>query len=138
MSGLPYFSHPMQAAWIAEHGDLPLEQVDAVLTVEWEYMVATGIADKPPGAPEWNFRYYQRGPSWTAPLDTWTATGSPRTPKGSPVCPSTWASRFWRWRASFSSYAAAGTVNRQTLSKRCQTAPFTGVNRASLDFAIRR
>ncbi len=59
--GLPYFSHPMQAAWIAEHGDLPRDQVDAVLTVEWEYMVATGIAQKPPGAPEWEFRYYQRG-----------------------------------------------------------------------------
>ena len=51
----------MQTAWIAEHGDLPQDQVDAVLSVEWQYMVATGIAHKPPGAPEWVFRYYQRG-----------------------------------------------------------------------------
>ena len=49
---LPYFSHEMQTAWIAEHGDLPMDQVDAVLSVEWQYMVATGIAHKPPGAPE--------------------------------------------------------------------------------------
>jgi hypothetical protein len=29
----------MQVAWVAEHGDLPLDQADAVLTVEEEYMV---------------------------------------------------------------------------------------------------
>lgn len=69
---LPYFSHPMQAAWIAEHGDLPRDQVDAVLSVEWEYMVATGIAQKPPGTTDWEFRYYRRDELIGAPhvLDT--------------------------------------------------------------------
>jgi hypothetical protein len=56
-----YFTHEMQVAWISEHGDLPVDQVDAVLMVEWEYMVATGIAVKPKGAPEWELRYYEPG-----------------------------------------------------------------------------
>lgn len=61
INDLSYFGNGIGPAWIVEHGDLPRDQVDAVLTVEWEYMVATGIAQKPPGAPEWEFRYYQPG-----------------------------------------------------------------------------
>jgi hypothetical protein len=56
-----YFTHELQVAWIAEHGDLPLDLVDKVLMVEWEYMVATGIAEKPDDAPDWEFLYYQPG-----------------------------------------------------------------------------
>jgi hypothetical protein len=57
---LPYFSHAIQAGWISEHTDIDPNCVDAVLRLEWKFMVATGIAVKLPGAPDWEFRYYQR------------------------------------------------------------------------------
>ncbi len=69
---MTYFSHDIEVSWIVEHFDLDPAAVDAVLTVEWEYMVATGIAEKPQDALEWEFRYYQRGELDGAPrhIDT--------------------------------------------------------------------
>jgi hypothetical protein len=54
-----FFTQAIEAAWIAEHFDLPLADCDAVLSVEWEFQVATGIAVKPPGAPDWEFEFYR-------------------------------------------------------------------------------
>jgi hypothetical protein len=34
-------------AWVAEHTDLPLEIVGAVLGLEFEFMVAAGIVEAP-------------------------------------------------------------------------------------------
>ena len=56
------FTHEMEVAWIAEHFDLARADCDAVLTVEWEYQVAVGIAVKlDEDTPDWEFRYYQPG-----------------------------------------------------------------------------
>ena len=44
-----------QAAWIAEHCDLPLRGVALVLDVENEYLVARGIASPADG---YKYRYY--------------------------------------------------------------------------------
>jgi hypothetical protein len=56
---LPHFSHDIQVAWIVEHFDLDPTDVDAVLQVEWEFMVAAGIA-VPLNAREadFEFQYY--------------------------------------------------------------------------------
>jgi hypothetical protein len=53
-----YIRDEYAAAWIAEYYDLDLDQVASVVEVEFEYMVATGIAVKPLGAPDWESRYY--------------------------------------------------------------------------------
>jgi len=55
---MSYIRDDFAAAWIAEYYDLDLSQVASVLLVEFEYMVATGIAVKPPEARDWQFRYY--------------------------------------------------------------------------------
>lgn len=44
------------AAWVAEHADVTFAEAQAVLGVEFEYMVATGIAVG--GPPDFTYRYY--------------------------------------------------------------------------------
>jgi hypothetical protein len=44
-----------QAAWIAEHCDLPLRDVALILDIENEYLAALGIAIPPD---DYEFRYY--------------------------------------------------------------------------------
>jgi hypothetical protein len=61
MLRVSYIRDDFAAAWIAEIYDLDLDQVAAVLGVEFEYMVATGIAVRGPDTPEWDFRYYAPG-----------------------------------------------------------------------------
>ncbi len=50
-------------AWVAEHEDLDPGDVAVVLRIEFEYMVATGIAT----GPDIEFRYYQPGALGGAP-----------------------------------------------------------------------
>ena len=62
MTDLPHVDPDGEAAWIAEHCDVDIATVEAILTMEFEYMVAVGIArPEHPGAPPWTFRYYQPG-----------------------------------------------------------------------------
>lgn len=63
-----------QVAWIAEHADLPLNIVRAVLELELEYMVAVGIAD----APGYELRYYSPTSSRARPK-RWILIASRRT-----------------------------------------------------------
>lgn len=46
-----------QALWISEHLDLPLQVVEAVLAIEFEFMVGVGIVD----LPGYNFEIYEAG-----------------------------------------------------------------------------
>lgn len=52
---MEYVDEDGQAAWIAEHCDLPLRGVALVLGIENEYLVAAGIAIPPAG---YEFQYY--------------------------------------------------------------------------------
>ena len=52
---MEYVDTDGQAAWIAEHCDLPMRGVALVLDVENEYLVARGIASSPGG---YAYRYY--------------------------------------------------------------------------------
>lgn len=45
-----------QAAWVSEHTDLPLDVVEQVLGLEFEYMVGVGVVDDP----TFDFRFYSR------------------------------------------------------------------------------
>jgi hypothetical protein len=54
MSDPPYIDTDGQVAWIAEHADLPYEVVAQVLALEFDYMVAVGIAQ----APGYEFSFY--------------------------------------------------------------------------------
>lgn len=63
----PYVDHDGLVAWTAEHADVDEALASAVLAIESEYMVATGIAVSSPD--EFEFRYYD-------PVDLATAPGS--------------------------------------------------------------
>jgi hypothetical protein len=52
----PYIDPASQVAWIVEHSDIAPDLVETVLDLEFEYMVAAGIAYS--DTAEWAFHYY--------------------------------------------------------------------------------
>lgn len=53
---MTFISDEDLVAWVTEHADVDRDTADAVLRVELEYMIATGIATKPP---DFEFQFYE-------------------------------------------------------------------------------